>query len=487
MRLVAGYVRVSRVAGREGDSFQSPDAQEDAIRAHCRAHRLSLVEVVRELDESGGKMERPKLQRLIGEVEAGKLAGIVVWRIDRFARTLVGGLKTLDVIHRAGGFVQTVEGSIDTSAAGGAMGELQLNLLLTLAQWERAVRAEGFEASKQRAVERGVHIGPAPVGYLREKGKPLTLDPAKHNAISQAFELRSSGAPYGEVARLLDELLPGGPSGRGRWNRNTVTRLLVNRAYLGEARGGAGKVKAAAHPAIVSRETFDTVHALASRRDRPAPGGSGAKSLLAGVVRCGSCGYALDRNRVGGGYLVYRCRGGVCEQPTSAMADRLEGLVSDAVLARLGAREVEQVAVTVDVGALHDRLAAARVKREPFEDPDYVSALGVAAAMRALRRVDDELEAVEQELADAVGTPDASAPSTTEPVAEVWPTLTTDERRAVIFSMIDTVAVSRGARKGLPLGERVAIYWQGDDVPLARRSRGRRRHRPELEAGAPSN
>ncbi len=47
------------------------------------------------------------------------------------------------------------------------MGQLQLNLLLTLAQWERDVRAEGFEAAKVRAVKRGVHVGPAPVGYRR--------------------------------------------------------------------------------------------------------------------------------------------------------------------------------------------------------------------------------------------------------------------------------------------------------------------------------
>src|SRR5947207_402390 len=128
MRRVAGYVRVSRVAGRSGDSFQSPDAQEDAIRAHCKARRLRLVEVVRELDASGGTMKRAKLQALFRRIEAGELDGIVVARLDRFARTLLGGVETLEQIHAAGGFVQTVEGSIDTSSSGGAMGELQLNL-----------------------------------------------------------------------------------------------------------------------------------------------------------------------------------------------------------------------------------------------------------------------------------------------------------------------------------------------------------------------
>src|SRR5438128_1093885 len=55
---VAGYVRVSAVAGREGESFQSPGQQEKAIRGYCRSRGLTLAEVVPELDESGAKLER---------------------------------------------------------------------------------------------------------------------------------------------------------------------------------------------------------------------------------------------------------------------------------------------------------------------------------------------------------------------------------------------------------------------------------------------
>jgi site-specific DNA recombinase len=483
MKRVAGYVRVSRVAGRAGDSFQSPDAQEDAIRAYCLARQHDLLEVVHELDQSGGTMKRPKLQRLVQEIAAGGLDGIVVARLDRFARTVVGGVQTLEEIHAAGGFVQTVDGGIDTSTSGGAMGELQLNLLLTLAQWERAIRAEGFAASKQRAVARGVHIsGTVPVGYLRpHRGARLERDPAKAPAVRAAYELRAGGASYGDVARLLDEQLPGGPSGDGVWNRNTVTRLLTNRVYLGEARQGRFQ-QADAHLPIVSQQTFDVVQALARQQEAPTAG-NGARSLLAGLCRCGACGYALDRNTVNGRYLVYRCRGrsasGACPAPTSAMADALDELVEDAVLARLADRRVEQVATDETVEELHWRLAAARAKRLPFEDPDYVQALGVAAASRALARVDEEIAAVEAELAANIDA--MTARPLDRNVAEIWPTLTVDERRQVIGSMVETVTVSRASR-GVPLADRARIYWHGEQAPVARPSRGRRR-RPEVEAG----
>lgn len=495
MKTVAGYVRVSRVAGREGASFQSPAAQEDAIRAHARARRLRLTEVVHELDVSGGTMKRPKLRRIVDAIERGELGGIVVWRIDRFARTLLGGLKTLEEIHEAGGFVQTVEGGIDTSAESGAMGQLQLNLLLTLAEWERGTKAEGLEAAKQRAVARGAYVAPAPVGYVRlEKGAPLVLDPEKGDAVRAAFELRSTGAGYGDVVALLDRELPGGPSGRGAWNRGTVTRLLRNRAYLGEA-AGANTRRPDAHPEIVSQEVFDTVGALARRGEGTGPG-NGAKSLLAGLVRCGACGHALDRNKVGGRYIVYRCRGrsasGICEAPTSAMADKLEALVEEAVKERLAgptfAVQFEQ-ADDADVAEIHARLAAARAKREPFEDADFVAALGLEAAKRALARVDDEITVIEEELANALSRRGpialgAIGPTTAAALLDelvdtydlddpVSRALYVTQMRDVLGAFVDQVVVSRGKTRSVALASRVTIVWRGDGAPLARPSRGR--------------
>jgi Recombinase zinc beta ribbon domain len=245
-----------------------------------------------------------------------------------------------------------------------------------------------------------------------------------------------------------------------------------NSVYTGEARQGDHH-RPDAHLPIVSREVFETVQAL-SRREEPRNGRSEVKSLLAGVCRCGSCGYALDRNVVGGKYLVYSCRGrsaaGLCEAPASAMVDKVDALVEVAVLERLAAYKVERVATDDDLHALHGRIAAARAKREPFENPDYVQALGLPAAMRALARVDEEVEALESELASTVTASDA--PFDAQEVADIWPTLSVAERHQVISAMVNTVVISRAPR-GTPLAERVGIYWTGDDVPLPKPSRGR--------------
>src|SRR5262249_34802267 len=113
------------------------------------------------------------------------------------------------------------------------------------------------------------------------------------------------------------------------------------------------------------------------------------------------------------------------------------------------------------------RIARARKKREPFENPDYVAALGTDAALRALGKVDDEIAELEAELAAAIGTTTDVSPSEAQNVIDLWPTLSVDAQREVISAMVDSVFVSRGGR-GAPLRDRVAIYWHGDKVPIER-------------------
>ena len=114
------YIRVSDVRGRSGESFISPRDQEERCLALARARGYEIGEVFEELDVSGGNMRRPKLEEAIARVEAGVSAGIIVAKLDRFARTLVGGLQTLERINELGGAVIVADGEFDTSTATGS-------------------------------------------------------------------------------------------------------------------------------------------------------------------------------------------------------------------------------------------------------------------------------------------------------------------------------------------------------------------------------
>src|SRR4051794_34364188 len=98
-----GYVRVSKVRGRQGDAFASPDLQRGKIEGWCALQGHTLATVHHELDQSGARADRPKLLEALSRVEAGQSGGIVVARLDRFGRSLLDGLTAIERIERAGG------------------------------------------------------------------------------------------------------------------------------------------------------------------------------------------------------------------------------------------------------------------------------------------------------------------------------------------------------------------------------------------------
>lgn len=175
----------------------------------------------------------------------------------------------------------------------------------------------------------------------------------------------------------------------------------------------------------------------------------------------------------------------VCDAPAHAMAWELDELVEQAVLAKLAKRVVGQPVPPQekDRARLHERLAVARAKREPFEDPEFIAQLGREATLRALRKVDAEIERLQDELAEVMAREaDAGQPLVLE-VAELWPELTVPERRQVIGDMLRAVLVRRAPR-GTPLAERTTLVWKGEELPVDLPAVGRPRKPEPAERAA---
>src|ERR1700679_2733495 len=103
------YIRVSKVAGRSGESFISPDVQRERIESWAKAHGHVLSWHEPELDVSGGTMNRPVFDLIMERVRAGQTNGVIVAKLDRFARTLVGALSILEEFERQGAEDEDVE------------------------------------------------------------------------------------------------------------------------------------------------------------------------------------------------------------------------------------------------------------------------------------------------------------------------------------------------------------------------------------------
>src|SRR5437588_9781057 len=222
------YVRVSKVGGREGESFISPAVQSERIEAWAQLHGAQLTWHEPELDVSGGGMQRPVFDRIMERIRSGESGGVVVAKLDRFARTLVGALGILEEFERQGAVLVSVADNIDLSTP---VGKAFLRILLVFAELERDRISESWKAATTSAIERGIHIAKfTPVGYVKGENKRLLPGPLAP-AIREAFQMRAAHASRTEVARRLDRSAP--RPGAGRWTPPMVERIIKNRVYMG--------------------------------------------------------------------------------------------------------------------------------------------------------------------------------------------------------------------------------------------------------------
>ena len=336
-----GYVRVSRTAGREGESFIAPEVQRKKIEAWADLHGVEVVQWWEELDQSGRKRDRPMFQEALARCERGESGGIVVARLDRFARSAVDALESIKRLNEAGARLVSVEDNFDGSTP---MGRFAIGILTLIAELELERITENWDTAVSEAVKRGVHISArVPVGY-RKLGKSLGLEPLEPAAsvVAEVFRRRAVGASYTELAALLEQqgVLPS--TGNPHWSPNGVASLLKNRVYLGEARSGKA-VNKKAHAPIVTRAEFDA--AQAARSVLPTPELSlSSEALLKGLARCAGCGHTLKiagnvDKRLGRRVPNYYCAGtyakGHCTARASVSAAKLDPFVEEHVLAAL--------------------------------------------------------------------------------------------------------------------------------------------------------
>jgi site-specific DNA recombinase len=455
MLRIDGYIRVSRVGYRGGERFISPSLQREQILAWASLHGAQLLEVWEELDESGARAKRPLLESAVERIERGDSDGLVVAKVDRFARSLVDGLLTIQRIEQAGGKFFSVLDGLDLRTD---TGRLVLRIMLSMAEWElERVRAQ-WAAAKARAVQRGAYTSAfVPPGYRKTRAGRLRLDPQVAPVVAEAFRRRAAGESMQSIGRFLEA--NGVRTGKGNpcWSATSATRVLSMRAYLGVVHYGT-HVNEHAHPALIDAATWQ-----AAQRPRcPKPLRHRSNTLLIGLVRCAACGMTMSpTRRLQGGREVhyFACRRffamGACPEPAYIADFRLDPCVESIALGLLGRRRRPPLA---DVRRAEERTAAAQTALASYRDSDRVlRALGERAFAEGLAARVERLHVAQLELAAAR---DRLAAHELPPVADVrsrWPSMSVTERRDVIARVIDVVFVKRSGT----LADRVMVCPAG--------------------------
>ena len=195
------YIRVS--TDKQADHGVSLEAQEAKVKAYASLYDLDLVETIIDAGVSASTLEREGLQRALGMLKRGEAEALVVVKLDRLTRS-VADLGCLVEKHFQKAALLSVSEQIDTRTAAG---RLVLNVLASVAQWEREAIGERTSAAMQHKASKGERVGAIPYGYaLADDGIALVAVEAEQKVLTEARALREAGLSLRVVASRLAEL-----------------------------------------------------------------------------------------------------------------------------------------------------------------------------------------------------------------------------------------------------------------------------------------
>ena len=287
------YTRKSSEEGLEQD-FNSLEAQREACEAYVASQKqegwIALPTVYDDGGVSGATLERPALQRLLADIEDGRIDVIVVYKVDRLTRTLPDFARLVEIFDRKDVSFLSVTQQFNTTTS---MGRLTLNVLLSFAQFEREVTGERIRDKIAASKKRGLWMGGnPPLGY-DVKDRKLIVNETEAETVRYIFRLYHVIRSVRDLrGRLQAEGITskrrvrrdGRVSGGQPINRGALYHLLHNRLYRGEI-VHKDTAYPGAHQAIVDEALWDEVQAiLAANTNGERRKGPRQPSLLAGLV-----------------------------------------------------------------------------------------------------------------------------------------------------------------------------------------------------------
>jgi len=320
------WIRVSTDEQAQGDS---PETHLRRARMYCELHGWQAVEVY-DLSGVSGKtvIDHPEAQRMLSDLAAGRITGLIFSRLARLARNTRELLDIADRFKATGAALISISENLDTSTPAG---QLMYTLFGALAEWERAEISARVAASVPIRAAAGKPTGGiGPWGYKWEStpaGKRLVIDTDAADNIRKVFAVAIE--ERGNVRRAAARLNAMGMRTRkGAMFCNTgLKRLLDDPVYVGRKRANYAKSTGDGKhwtpkpenewvfhevPPIIPQEQWDQLRVLRVARQAGCNMSAPPKEsryLFGSVLWC-QCGakmymYHAMKNS---GDVIYRCR-----------------------------------------------------------------------------------------------------------------------------------------------------------------------------------
>lgn len=309
----------------------------------CRKEAREGYKVYKDRGYSGKNTNRPAFQQLMSDVERGLVHKIIVYRLDRFSRSIADFGQLWEVLNQHQVEFVSINETFDTSTP---MGRAMLNIIMVFAQLERETTAERVRDNYYQRVKLGSWPGgPAPYGFSIGKlpGPDGTLAPGlvpngQAAIVEQIFtSYAQPEATLGTVARFLNDQHIPGPR-RATWDNVALSRILHSPLYVmadedvylyyqakgvvfsnsledfdglhagmivGKRNRSAGKYQdrkeqrfsITSHRGLIASDVWLSCQCKLNTNRRLGGSGRGKHTWLSGLLKCARCGYSVKVNQ----------------------------------------------------------------------------------------------------------------------------------------------------------------------------------------------
>lgn len=454
------YTRLSE--DRDGTKTGT-DRQEMDCRAWADRQGWEVEEVYEDKNLSGFKrgVVREDYDRMLGDLESGRIGTVLVWKLDRLTRQPGQFERVVEVCERVGARIHSVHDPADmTTPSGLAM----LRVGMAFANMESQGMSLRIRAAKMEAAKNGKPNGGGlrPFGFTKDK---MGIVPDEAELIREAARRILAGE--GTVRICKDWAERGVKTSRGNeFEPSHLKKMLVNYRLAGK-RIHRGDVHESEHiPAILDLATVERLRGILMDPSRNTVREVRTR-LLTGFLRCGRCGEPLRPKNRQGGAGIYRCE----KRPGSDGCGKLVvvgGHVENEV--------VRQVLSVIDERALAQAMTdqanegTSLLNTEIREDEDQLRQLARDYAERMFSRaeymemrsvINMRLEKNRRRLAQERGQDMLEALPVGQSLRDAWDGADVHWKRNLLRTVVDHITVAPSAGKTNRFDpERVTIHWK---------------------------
>lgn len=329
----AMYLRKSRADDANEPVEATIARHKKFLMEYAEKKQIQILAIYEEVVTGDSLFIRPEMLRLLGDMEHGRYASVLVMDIDRLGR---GGQKDAGIILEAFKFSGTkIETPDKLYDLDNELDEELAEFKTFMSRRELKIITKRLQRGLRQTIREGGYIANAPYGYIKAEinGKPsLQINELEAGFVRMIFDMYvNQGVGCSLIAETLNSL-GAKPHRSGAFCRTSVQHILRNPAMCGKIvwdrtkwirKGKYGNehhirtcqaqekwiVTQGVHEPLISEELFNRAQEIYHGRYHPPCNDGTVKNPFSGLVFCAKCGKLMQMHRRSSGapYAYLRC------------------------------------------------------------------------------------------------------------------------------------------------------------------------------------